>query len=137
MAALSGISLEDIPDNCRFLLKFNFTKLTATHIEMRRYRTLTMDVAIAARYQEQQRGARTKCIQCNLNRKIPSHKKLGITEVEHQIRHNGMHCPPSSIVDSDLESHKQTTLTSLISKQPHPSASLLTLKSNKCLRKPD
>ncbi len=137
IAALSDISPEDIPDNCQFLLKFNFTKLTAAHLETQRYWILAMDVAIAARHQEQQRGAQTKRILHKLNRKIPSRKKLGITEVERQIRHNGMHCPRTSIVDSNFKSHKQTTLTSLISKQPHPSASLLTLKSNKRLRKPD
>jgi hypothetical protein len=51
-AALSGISPEDIPDNCRFLLEFNFTKLTAAHLETQRYWTLAMDAAIAARHQE-------------------------------------------------------------------------------------
>ncbi len=137
IAVLSDISPEDIPDSCWFLFEFNFTELTATHLETQRYWTLAMDVAIAARHQERQRGAQTKCIWCKLNRKIPSRKKLGITEVERQIRHNGMHCSPTSIVDSNFESHKQTTLMSLISKQPHPSASLLTLKSNKCLRIPD
>jgi hypothetical protein len=137
IAALSDISQEDIPDNCRFLLEFNFTKLTAAHLETQRYWTLAMDAAIAARHQERQREARTKCIRRKLNRKIPSRMKLDITEVERQIRHNGMHRPPTSIVDSNFESHKQTTLTSLILKQPHPSASLLTLKSNKRLRKPD
>jgi hypothetical protein len=137
IAALSDISSKDIPDNCQFLLEFNFTELTAAHLETQRHWTLAMDAAIAARHQERQRGARTKHIRHKLNRKIPSHKKLGITEVERQIRHNGMHCPPTSIVDSDFESHKQTTLTSLILKQPHPSASLLTLKLNKSLHKPD
>jgi hypothetical protein len=137
IAALSNISPEDIPDNCWFLLEFTFTELTAAHLETQRYWTLTMDSAIAARHQERQRGAQTKCIWRKLNRKIPSRKKLGITEVERQIRHNGMHHPPTSIFDSDFKSYKQTTLTSLISKQPHPSASLLTLKSNKRLSKPD
>jgi hypothetical protein len=50
--ALSDISPENIPDNCRFLLEFNFTELTATHLETQRYWTLAMDAAIAARHQE-------------------------------------------------------------------------------------
>jgi hypothetical protein len=52
IAALSDISPEDIPDNCRFLLEFNFTKLTATHLKTQRYWTLLMDAAIAARHLE-------------------------------------------------------------------------------------
>ncbi len=81
IAALSDIRPEDVPDNCQFLLEFNFNELTAAHLETQRYWTLAMDAAIATRHQEQQRGAQTKCIQRKLNRKIPSHKKLGITEV--------------------------------------------------------
>jgi hypothetical protein len=56
IVALSNISPEDIPDNYQFLLKFNFTKLTAAHLETQRYWTLAMDMAIATRHQEQQRG---------------------------------------------------------------------------------
>jgi hypothetical protein len=85
IAALSDISPEDIPDNCQFRLKFNFTKLTAAHLETQRYWTLAMDAAIAATHQEQQRGEKTKHIGRKLNRKIPSHRKLGITEVKCQI----------------------------------------------------
>jgi hypothetical protein len=52
IAALSNISPEDIPDNCQFLLKFNFTELTAPHLETQRYWTLAMDAAIATRHQK-------------------------------------------------------------------------------------
>jgi hypothetical protein len=96
-----------------------------------------VNVALTPRQDEQQQGACIKRVQRKLNRKIPSWKKLGITAVEYQIRLNGMHRHPNPTINNDIAHPKQTTLTSLTAKHPHPSATMLTLKSNKRFCKPD
>ncbi len=137
IAELSDLSPDKVPNNSRFLLEFNFTELTKARLEMQQYWTLAVNVALTARQDKQQQGTRIKQVRCKLNRKIPSQKKLGITAVKHQIRLNGMHCHPNPTINNDIAHPKQTTLTSLTAKRPHPSATLLTLKSNKRFRKPD
>jgi hypothetical protein len=134
---LSDLSPVEGPDNSRFLLEFNFTELTKAHLEMQRYWTLAVNAALTARQDEQQQGAHIKQVQCKLNRKIPSRKKLGITAVEHQIRLDGMHRHPNPTINNNIAHPKQATLTSLTAKHPHPSATLLTLKLNKRFCKPD
>jgi hypothetical protein len=137
IAELSNLSPEEVPNNSRFLLEFNFTELTKAHIETQQYWTLAVNAALTARQDEQQQGARIKRVRRKLNRKILSRKKLGITAVEHQIRLDGMHCHPNSTINDNIAYPKQTTLTSLTAKRPHPSATLLTLKLNKHFHKPD
>jgi hypothetical protein len=68
----------------------------------------------------------------------PKPEKVGITAVEHQIRLNSMHRHPNTTTSNNIAHPKQTTLTSLTAKCPHPSATLLTLKLNMPrFRKPD
>ncbi len=137
IADLSDLSPEEVPDNSRFLLEFNFTELTKAHLETQQYWTLAMNAALTARQEEHQQGACIKRVRRKLNRKIPSRKKLGITAVKHQIRLDGMHCHPNTTISNDIAHPKQTTLTSLTAKHTHPSATLLTLKLNKRFHKPD
>jgi hypothetical protein len=96
-----------------------------------------MNTALAAQQLDQQQRARLKHAHRKVNRKIPSRKKLVVTAVEQQIQLAGMHQPPTSNNTNDSTHLNQTPLTSLIIKQPHPSSALITLKSNKRLRKPD
>jgi hypothetical protein len=120
IADLSDLSPEEVPNNSRFLLEFNFTELTKAHLETQQYWTLAMNAALTARQEECQQGAQIKQVWSKLNRKIPSWKKLGITAVEHQIRLNGMHRHQNPTISKDIAHPKQTTLTSLTTKRPHP-----------------
>jgi hypothetical protein len=134
---LSNLSPDEVPNNHRFLLEFNFTELTKAHLETQQYWTLAVNAALTTRQDVQQQGARIQRVRRKLNRKIPSRKKLGITAVEHQIRLNGMHRHPNPTINNNIAHPKQTTITSLTAKRPHPSATLLTLKLNKRFCKPD
>jgi hypothetical protein len=49
IAELSNLSPEEVPDNSRFLLEFNFTELTKAHLETQRYWTLAVNAALTAR----------------------------------------------------------------------------------------
>jgi hypothetical protein len=137
IAELSNLSPEEVPDNSRYLLKFNFKKLTKAHLETQRYWTLAVNAALTARQDKCQQGACIIQVWRKLNRKIPSQKKLGITVVKHQIQLDSMHRHLNSTINDNSAHPKQTTLTSLTTKRPHPSATLLTLKLNKRFRKPD
>ncbi len=81
------------------------------------------------------RGARAKRVWGQINAKIPTRQKLGLVAIEQWIRKDGMHWLPmqSNITDQ----HTQASIESYVRKQPHPSAALSQLKSNKRMRKPD
>jgi hypothetical protein len=101
IAELPDLSPEEVPNNSRFLLKFNFTELIKAHLEMQRYWTLPVNVALTAKQDERQQGTRIKGVRRKLNRKIPSQKKLRITAVEHQIWLDSMHCHPNRTINID------------------------------------
>jgi hypothetical protein len=94
-----------------------------------------VNAVLTTRQGERQQGAHIKQARRKLNRKIPSWKKLRITTVKHQIRLDGMHHHPNPTINDNIAHPKQTTLTSLTAKHPHPSTTLLTLKSNKRFHK--
>jgi hypothetical protein len=118
IADLSDLSPEEVPNNSRFFLVFNFTEPTKANLETQRYWTLAMNAALTARQEERQHGASIKLVRRKLNRKIPSRKKLGITTVEHQIWLDGMYRHPNPTISDDIAHPKQTTLTSLTTKRP-------------------
>jgi hypothetical protein len=57
---LSDLSLDKVPESCRFLLEVNFRDLATSHLETQRYWTLAMNAALTARQLERKRGARIK-----------------------------------------------------------------------------
>jgi hypothetical protein len=90
---------------------------------------------LKAKQSEDKRGARLKQIRKRLNKKLPRRKKLGITAGEQQIMANSRHQLSGT---TDCQNNRnQTTLTSFIQKQPHPSLVSIMLTSNKHLLKPD
>jgi hypothetical protein len=135
MESLADLALEDVPEASRFLLEINFTELLELHIETQKYWVLAVNAALAAQKQELARGAREKRVEAQTNTKIPSRRKLGLVAIEHQIRKDCMHKPPTS--NDSLGHHTQTTIVTYAQKRPHPSTAVCLLKSNKRMRKPD
>ena len=134
---LSDIALEEIPDDCRFLLKINLYELTKSHLENQTYWTLAMDAAIKAKALELARGAWAKRMRRQLNTKIASRTKLSITAVEQQIHKDGMHRTSSQSDAVQVNVIPQITLDRFVKRQPHPASIMGSMKSNKRLRKPD
>ncbi len=134
---LSDLRPEDIPKSSRFLLEINFTELTLSYIKMQAYWTLAVLAALMAKQLEDKQGASLKQIRKRLNTKVPSRKKLGITAIEQQIRDDGMHQSSHTTNRTHEAQHKQTMLTSFITKHLHPSTALSMLNSNKWLYKLD
>jgi hypothetical protein len=134
---LSELSPNEVPEGSRFLLKVNFTELTSAHLETQHYWTMAVNAALTASQLKSKQGASSKRTCYKINRKLPSRKKHGVMAVVQQIRSNGMHQAPSPTLSDNSHQRHQTTLHSLIIKCPHPSSMLTSLKSNKCLRKPD
>jgi hypothetical protein len=54
IAKPSKLSPNEVPDNCQFLLKVNFTKLTTFHLETQQHWTLAMNAALAAQQLDRQ-----------------------------------------------------------------------------------
>jgi hypothetical protein len=135
MESLADLAPEDVPEASRFLLEINLTELLELHIETQKYWVLAVNAALAAQNRELARGAREKRVQARTNTKIPSRRKLGLVAIEHQIRKDGMHTPPT--LNNSSGHHTQTTIVPYARKHPHPSTAVYLLKSNKRMRKPD
>ena len=54
IAELSNLSPEELPNNSRFLLEFNFTELTKAYLETQQYWTLTVNKALTTRQDKRQ-----------------------------------------------------------------------------------
>jgi hypothetical protein len=96
-----------------------------------------VNIALTVQQLENNRRACIKQVCRKLNSKIPSRQNLKITAVEHQIRTDSMHQQPDLNTNKHTICHNQTTLTSLITKRPHPLSALNSLKSNKRFHKPN
>ncbi len=93
-----------------------------------------MNAAHAAKSNDSILGSQVRRAQKQVTTKIPSRKKLGITEVKRQIRYK-WHLPfqdPGKFDDGQL-----TLERFLKRKQLHPSSLVAQLKSNTRQRKPD
>ncbi len=73
---LLELSPDEVPENCRFLLGVNFTKLSSSHLETKQYWTLAMNAALAARQLERKKGARSKQTHLKINRKSQAERNL-------------------------------------------------------------
>jgi hypothetical protein len=116
IAKLSKLSPDEVPDNCQFLLKVNFTELTTSYLETQQYWTVAMNAALTAQQLDQLQCTCLKCACQKVNRKIPNRKKLGVTAIEQQIQLDGMHQPPTANIADDSTHLNQTPLTSRIIK---------------------
>ena len=96
-----------------------------------------MDGALKAKTLQPARGARAKRTCHQLNTKIASRMKLGITAVEQHIRKDGMHRTSSQPDAAWAQDTTQTTLDNLLKSRPHPASITGSMKSKKRLRKPD
>jgi hypothetical protein len=135
---LAGIAPEDVPAKSQFLLEINFSKLFKSHIESQKYWILAINVALTAQQRQLARGARTKRIKNKVNRKLPSQTKFGIVAVEQQIRSDQCHSFPRQEEHTRYLASNQLLLDGFSTKkQPHPTAIMNLMKSNKRLRKPD
>jgi hypothetical protein len=125
---------EDVPEESRFLLEINFGNLNKSHIESQQYWIVAIQAAITAGQRSQAAGRRALRIRRDVNRKLPSRSKLGITAVERQIRRDCMHLAAPE--DTPFPTHTPT-ITTFLTKRPHPADTLAQYRSNKRLCKPD
>jgi hypothetical protein len=128
---------EDIPEGSKFLLEINFEDLTKSHIENQQYWIIALKAAITAGGRSAAAGSRAKRIRNKVNRKLPSRSKLGITAVERQIRHDGMHLAANEDIPFPGNETEPTITIFLTKKHPHPAAIFAQFRSNKRLCKPD
>ena len=131
---LAETSPEDVPEESRFLLEINFGNLTKSHIESQQYWIIATQAAITAGQRSRAAGRRASRIRRKVNHKIPSRTKLGITAVERQIRQDGMHTNAPDDITFQIP---LPTITTFLTKRPHPANMVAHYRSNKRLCKPD
>ncbi len=131
---LADAAPESIPPEKRFLLDINFLA-SSSNLEVKSYWILAMNAALAAKKHNDTLELRAKKARKQTSSMIPSRKKLGITEVERQIRVDKQHLPDQD--QGSLDKDHPTLARFLKCKQPHPLSLMAQLKSNKRKRKPD
>jgi hypothetical protein len=126
---LSSITPEEVPQESCFLLKINFAHRHVT-LELKAYWILVVKAALAAQNKELAQDW-PKCIHNLVNTKIPSKKKLGITDVKQQIRADKGHCISTEKEHMHYNPEDHHTLENYLKrKHPHPSSPTASLKSN-------
>ncbi len=131
---LADATSESIPPKSRFLLDISFPT-SYTDLKTKTYWVIAMEAALAAKGNNGALGSRGKKSLQRAMSKTPSRKKLGITEVERQIRADSRHIPDQH---QGTQDKAQTTMARFLKhKQNHPLALMAQLKSNKHQHKPD
>ncbi len=110
---------DSIPLESQFLLDINFSD-TPSNLETKTNWILAINAALAAKRNDSIFGSGARRAQKQVATKIPSWKKLGITEVKRQIRLDKKHLPYQ---DPGIFDDNQLTLERYLKrKQPHPSS---------------
>jgi hypothetical protein len=126
---VSSITPKEVPQECHFLLEINFA---GGHmiLELKVYWILAVKAALATQNKELAQD-RPKRICSLVNTKIPSKKKLGITDVKQQIRADKGHCISTEKEHMHYNPEDHHTLENYLKrKHPHPSSPTASLKSN-------
>jgi hypothetical protein len=131
---LAETSPEDIPEESKFLLEINFGNITKSHIENQQYWIIALQAAITAGWRSSVEGSQARRIRHRVNRKLPSRSKLGITVVERQILRDYMHLAAKEDMPFP---HTAPSITTFLTKRPHPVTIFAQYRSNKRLCKPD
>ena len=127
---------EDVPSESRFLLEFDYDKLQQSHLENQQYWVLAIKAARRAGRRVASRGARARRLDETRQHRISRRERLGILDVERQIREDGLHREGgASILDEWLQEPLRTNSSS--KRQVHPSSLQARMKTNKRMRKPD
>ncbi len=121
----------------RFLFEINFSDLSEFHVELQTYWILAVNAALSARRCQLALGVLARRIKEKVNRKLPSWTKLGIVAIEQKIRTDLCHSLSRHEEHTRYHMSTQSSLDGFIVKWPHPALTMSSMKSYKCLRKPD
>ena len=118
----------EVPHESKFLLEFDLDGLCRSSFDTQQYWFAAAKAAVKAGQRRAQSGARARRIRENTIRRRTRRERLGIIDVERQIRQDGVH-----LLSSPLDEWRLAPLsTNTPSKrQAHPSLLQALHKSNK------
>ena len=129
---------EEVPEDSRFLLEFDFEKLNTSSFENQQYWVIAMKAATVAGQRQVKRGARDKRIRANRTRILTSRQRLGVTEVERRVPLDWLACQGDEQAKRVQHLLHQPDISTFFGeKRPSPFAIMAEMKSNIRLRKPD
>jgi hypothetical protein len=117
----------------KFLLEFDIDQLGHSGFEAQQYWVAAVKAAVKAGSRRAVSGSRAKRIKLKTIRKKSQRERLGLLDVERQIRSDGVHLLSSPLDEWRLEPLRQN---SPAKRRPHPSSLFEQYKSNK-RKKPD
>ena len=135
---LADTNTEDVPTESRFLLEFDFGALGRADLDTQQYWVAAVRAARCVGCRRAHAGVRARRLTKSRRWRIFLRKRLGIPEVERQIRLDFAHC--AKTMRQEQESVlllSQQAITSFSRTQPHPTSLVATMKSNKRLLKTD
>lgn len=133
--SLAGTNPDEIPEESKFLLEFDLDMLCKSDLDTQTYWVVAMEAARSAGRRIACSGARQRRLAQTRRHRLSRRTRLGITEVERQIRTERRDSPAAERLAESLRN--QPTLISLARRRDHPASLFADMKSNKRLRKPD
>ena len=135
---LADTSPDEVPAESRFLLEFDLGALGRADLDTQLYWVAAVRAARCAGRRRARAGARARRLAKSRRRRISLRTRLGIPDVERQIRRDFAHCAGTLRQEQEnVLLLSQPAITSFSRTRPHPASLMATLKSNKRLRKPD
>jgi hypothetical protein len=137
LESLAGVAPEVVPAESKFLLGINFSNLSKSHIELQKYWILAVNAALSARNHQLALGAHARQIKHKVNAKLSGRTKLGIVAIKLHIRKDLCNSLLHQEEHTRYLNPIQPSLDGFLFKRPHPVSTMNSMKSNKCLQKPD
>ena len=123
---LMDMDPRDIPEDSKFLLEFDFDRLRTSDLENQQYWVFAVQAARKAGKRAAALGRRAKRAKANAVRRQSTRQRLGVSDVEKQIRVDQL--MEGSASDVRLA---QAILSSSFQSRPHPSTQELDQRSRK------
>ena len=134
---LADTNPDDLPEESRFLLEIDFDRLCRSDLGDQQYWVVAMAAARKAGQRAARRCARARRIHANRSRLVSRRRRMGILDVERQVRLDWAHCGSAQAERRDAPLLSQPALTYFTRVRPSTASLMAQLKSNKRYCNPD
>ena len=128
---------EDLPEDSKFLLEFDFNKLVRASTDTQEYWVVAIEAAKVAGRRIRRQGRRERNREARRKGTLSRRKKLRLGELDLMVRRDFAFAGSLQQEQRDARLIGQRTITSYAGKRPHPAHLFSEFRSNKRLCNPD
>lgn len=134
---LADTNPDEVPEESKFLLEFDFDRLYRSKLEDQQYWVIAVKAARKAGMRRAAQGRSARRISQLRQRQQSLRQRLGVSDAERQIHLDGRSNEANRDARREAPLHTHLITSSFSRTRPHPGSIFAELKSNKRLRKPD